>query len=312
MSVISLNITEINKPIVDGIPRTLSITVNIPSTIFYTLDGTDPTQFSEIYFVPIDLPTNLPSVTFKVFATNGVDTSDIITMFYSPTIPIARTNHGTVDKLGNSCCNEIPKYLYDTNSKSALVIDGYGDPGVNYAFGPDGYQVQQTTIDIPMANLPYSNYNFRGETLPAVGYRPTKTTFIHPETPPTYTNKEDKLFNPKALVVFQDVDKDKDPLSPTLLNRISFSSENTEKVRDGNLLYNAALDSPTHTGSYVRREYNPKTKRFTFYYFDSATLRWIISSFDYEPTTPEFSMGNIVYGKNKHVYKWLPVRRTLF
>lgn len=316
MSVILITVTESDKQTVEGIPNYINVITNIPSTIFYTLDGSDPDEYSDIYLSSIKLPTDRPSVTLKLYATNGVDNSDIMTMFYSPKLPPLRTAHSTVDMLSNSCCDSTPKYILDTNSKSSLLINEYGEPAVNVGYDADGYIVPQTTKEIPLANLPYSNYNFRGETVPPVGYRPTKTKFIYEETAPKYVNKEDVLFNPKALVIFQDVDKDTDPLSPTLINRTTFSSENTEKVRDGNLLYNAALDSPTHTGSYIRREFNPKTQKLTYYYYDNTTNRWIISSHTYQQKeeTP-FTMANIYFGRNNGagvVFKWLPVKRTLF
>ena len=83
MAVISVTITQSGEEILSGIPRLITIDTNLPATIFYTLDGKDPTMYSLIYTSPILMPTNLNPLTLKVLATNGVDSSPIIEEVYS-------------------------------------------------------------------------------------------------------------------------------------------------------------------------------------------------------------------------------------
>ncbi len=58
MATISIIIEESEAEVVSGIPKTVSITTNVPATIFYTLDGSDPNLFSTIYMSPIFLPVD--------------------------------------------------------------------------------------------------------------------------------------------------------------------------------------------------------------------------------------------------------------
>ena len=86
MSVINVTITVSTDQVVSGIPKTVSISTNVPATIFYTLDGTTPTLFSSIYTSPIFLPYTPLSVILNVMATNGTDSSPVITETYQTDI----------------------------------------------------------------------------------------------------------------------------------------------------------------------------------------------------------------------------------
>jgi hypothetical protein len=97
--------------------------------------------------------------------------------------------------------------------------------------------------------------------------------------------------------------------------RMNYSTENTEITKDGVLLQNTALDSPTTTGSFLKSHYNERTNMITSYYFDSANNKWIISSSPYQPINkeplnlsfmvfPRASEGN---GANR-VFSWIPFK----
>jgi hypothetical protein len=47
--IITITITESSVQLVSGIPKSVTITTNFPSTIFYTLDGSTPSVNSLIY-----------------------------------------------------------------------------------------------------------------------------------------------------------------------------------------------------------------------------------------------------------------------
>ena len=92
-----------------------------------------------------------------------------------------------------------------------------------------------------------------------------------------------------------------------------FSLEDKEKVRDGALLYNTALDGITATGGFVKAYFNPRENITTYYYFDSTMLRWIISK---QPTLPlnprETGIFKIIFSsrnKGDHkVFRWVPFK----
>ena len=58
MAVISISLTESQDQVIVDIPRSVTLEANIPSTIFYTLDGTTPTITSSISIDELFLPTN--------------------------------------------------------------------------------------------------------------------------------------------------------------------------------------------------------------------------------------------------------------
>ena len=82
MSVISISVEGSETEIVAGIPRSITITTNIPALIFYTLDGSVPTLFSSQYTGAIFLPTNKLTLIVNIMATNGTITSPILTEIY--------------------------------------------------------------------------------------------------------------------------------------------------------------------------------------------------------------------------------------
>ena len=124
----------------------------------------------------------------------------------------------------------------------------------------------------------------------------------------------DKIFNPKALVIYQNT-QNEDPTNPVIINRGDFSLENTEIVKDGVLLMNGALDSPPTQGSFVRREYNPRTNTFTCYYRDNTVNRWIISTYPYQPTKQNVgALYQMVFPRDQGVgmvFKWVWNQRVV-
>src|SRR5271166_3530256 len=86
MAVISVTVTQSEEQVVSGIPKTVSITTNIPATIFYTLDGSTPTLFSTMYTGPIFLPVSQLLVVLSILATNGTDSSPIVVEQYETDI----------------------------------------------------------------------------------------------------------------------------------------------------------------------------------------------------------------------------------
>lgn len=341
MGIISLTITESATQTTPGIPDTVSITANEPCIIFYTLDGTDPNTYSSVYTSAILMPQNLLNLTLKIFATNQIDNSAIITNQYVvdaanlPTAAGARLPHSAVSPLNNASTNNSlfpfgsnspnPTFEYLNPADAGTTVynpalpatpngfDGSGNPSGFTNKPQDYFKFKQV----------YSTSNVEGEVFPGVGNLPAKTTIIGKSYPIEYNQERsdfaDKIFNPRALVIYQDTTTE-DPTNPSHLNRPNFSLENTEIVRDGNLLFNSSLDSPTTTGSFVNRYYNPRTNMMTCYHYDNAVGRWIISTAPYQSTNKDngalyqmvFPRATENHGSNR-VYKWIPgMRRILF
>jgi hypothetical protein len=340
MSIISLTITESATQTLPGIPDTIAVSANEPCIIFYTLDGTDPTTFSPIYIVPIVMPQNLLSLTLKIYATNQMDSSAIITRSYNttasslPTFAGDRLPHSAITNLNNnSTGNSLfpfgtsspeQNFNYLNPANAGTTMYDQSKPAISSGFDADGNPAGFTNNPINEFKQVYSTTNQIGAITPGVGNLPAKITIIGKSTPEEYNQERssfgDKIFNPRALVVFQDATNE-DPTNPVHINRPYFSLENQEIVRDGNLLFNSTLDSPTTMGSFVNRHYNARTNMMTHSYYDNTNCRWIFSSFPYQPTTKDVgALGQMVFSREKQngtggagvVLKWIPFKyRTL-
>lgn len=327
MTVINLIITESMEQVVAGIPKTISITSNIPASILYTLDGSAPTLFSNIYTGPILIPFNKLSITLSVFATNGIDASPIITEVYTTNIlNNIRLPHSATDVQANTSIPDL--YPFGTNPLQPL--GNYlnpGDAGINVndpslptipsGFDSDGYPNAFTNkiYNTENYNIVYTTRNFNGQAI--VGNLPAIVKIENEKVIPETTEQFTSLFDPRALVIFQDFSKE-DPNGPIHINRQFFSLENPEKSRDGNAFFTSGLDAPSVSGSFLRSHYNPRDNTITYYYLDTWTNRWIISKTPYQPTGSfdgNLSGASFAGGATggKYVYEWIPFqRRVLF
>lgn len=329
MSVISVSIIESEEQIVSGIPKTVAIETNIPASIFYTLDGTDPNLFSAIYVGPIILPTNSLSIILKVFASNGIDSSPIVTEQYVTNIlNDARLPHSATD--AQSEPNLDDNYPFGTNPNppvgvflnpgdASITVDNPALTEIPTGFDGSGNSVGFTNkpYNIENYNIVYSTVNRQGESGPGIGNLPANVKIDSETPPPEQTDQFTNTFDPRALVVFQDFSKE-NPDDPAQINRMYFSSENSEKIRDGNNFYNSGLDSPPTTGSFLRSHYNPRDNTITYYYLDTIANRWIISKTPYQPTgTWDGNLAGVASAGgspgSKYVFEWqVYPRRVLF
>lgn len=333
MAVISVTITASDDQIMAGIPKTVSIATNIASIIFYTLDGSVPTTNSTQYTGPIFLPVSQLVVILNVFATNGTDSSPVITEIYQTDM---------VD--GNARFSR-----NDTNQPPGFNLQGlypYGDNGIQPGslFGnpanvgvtvdnpalpaePTGFDGTGTNTGVGFTNNPYNlqNYNIvystqnaEGETGPGIGNLPANVQ-IDPPVPSVGPEQSQQAFNglfdPKAFVIFQDASTE-NPNDPPIINRQHFTLENNERARDGNAYFNSGLDAPPVSGSFLRSHFNPRTNMVTYYYLDTWTNKWIIST---QPAASGGFNGNlsgVAFSGNSGaglVFQWLPfTRRVLF
>lgn len=327
MAVISVSIVQSGEQLSAGIPRIISIFTNIAANIFYTLDGTDPDLYSAIYTGPIEMPSNLNPITLKIFATNGSDSSPIITETYlTNLLDNARLPHSATSAPSRELVPN--KYPYGTPSiqpegeylnpgDAGQTVDDPSLPqipnGYNASGLPDGY-----------SNLPYTTENYKikytttnaeGEYGKGIGTLPATVTVLRPSPPPEETNAYSPLFDPRALVVFQDVSKE-NPNDPPNINRQNFTLEPATTL-DGSYLYNEGPDTAVTSGSFVKSHFNPRENTITYYYLDSRVNRWIISKVPYQQKNRDTgNLYNIFPARNRNmgfVFQWRTfTRRVLF
>lgn len=343
MAVISVTVTQSAEQVVSGIPKTVSITTNLPATIFYTMDGTDPTLFSAMYTGPIFLPFDQLLVTLKILATNGVDSSPIVIEQYMTDMVSgsnARLPHAGTNALPGSVIPD--QYPFGTPPfQPQQIFTNPADAGAYTVYNkdlpatPTGYDGQGNPTGF--TNQPYDRTNYQitytdrdhsGNQGGNIGNMPGKTTLPYPSDVqpdmgqtsgqgPEQTQQFTTLFDPRAMVIFQDFSKE-DPNDPPQINRQFFSLENNERARDGAFYFNTGQDaSAPLSGSFVRAHYNPRTNTITHYYRDSWSNKWIISTAPYTPNgTFDGNMAQMAMGTKSGagvVFEWLPfARRVLF
>lgn len=339
MAVISVCIVQSKEQVVSGIPKTVSITTNMPATIFYTLDGSAPNLFSTMYTGPIFLPYDQLVVTLSVLATNGVSSSPVVVESYMTNmvrgnvrLPHAATTaeaaHITPDDYPFGTPPFEPKQGYLNPAKSGVTVYNPDKPAQPTAFNADGYPTGFTNkpYNTKHYQIVYTDRNAEGESGNNIGNVPGQVTAypsdIQPnpaqtgDQGPEQTNQFTATFDPRAMVIFQDFSSE-DPSDPPIINRQYFSMEDPERARDGAYYFNTGLDATLPpSGSFVRSHYNPRAGTITHYYRDSWSNRWIISTSPYQPNGS--GDGNLAQeamglGGNSKVFEWIPwARRVLF
>jgi hypothetical protein len=330
MAVICVTVIASSEQIVSGIPRTISISTNVPSTIFYTLDGTDPTLFSDIYVSPLFLPYAQFAVTLKILATNGTDSSPIICETYQTDIVNSnvRLPHSTTTAPVNGISPDRypfgtpphePQGKYLNPADSGVTVFNPALPATPTGYGADGYPTGYTNQPWNIQNyqIPYSTTNAEGETGPGIGTLPAQT-YYNPNYNDAYDGEQTEqfttTFNPRALVIFQNFSLE-NPDDPPQINRQYFTLENQERARDGVAYFNSGPDgAPTPTGAFLRSHYNPRTNEMTYYYRDSASNQWIIATTPFVPNGNfDGNLSNMPVAWGGKVIEWIPFqRRVLF
>lgn len=323
MAVISITITASDEQVIFGIPRFITLNANISSTIFYTLDGTEPTTSSLIYVSPIELSTNETVIIVSVFATNGTDSSPIITNTYQQERgPDLRVPHSGT----NAPANSVPKndpypfgtppyqpgQLYLGQEEAGFTTDNPLLPETATGWDGDGYETGFTNdplIGVPTKSQPiqYSTTDQEGISGYGIGTFPRHS--ITPDKVPPVQGVVGKLIDPRTLVVYQDLTQPQDPDLPPFINRANFTLEDVNRTRSGNQYFNTGLDSPGPTGSFVKAHFNPTDNTITYYYYDNSVSRWIISKIPAPPPAISNYSSSMVFKRGQEgagfVFKWI-------
>jgi hypothetical protein len=322
--IINITITESPVQLLSGIPLNVSLEANIPSTIFYTIDGSEPTELSNIYISPIKLPTSRSLVVLKIYATNGVDYSPIITKSYSTNVLGNRMPRSTVVGLDSSIPSDPPSTFGSSSpnpttyygESGGITVDDYKVEGY-----PDGYDGTATGTTVGRTDKQYNteNYDIKysttdhiGQTGRGIGTLPAKTKIVQPIQLNNSNNANSKLFNPKSLVIIQDGREENE--NPPIMMRQFFSLGNPETERDGILYNTTAFDGLGTTGTFLKPHYNPKDNTWTFYYRDFDTNRWIMSIEPVKDSQVNTSINQLLLPSStfaeKKVFKWFPFKRS--
>lgn len=319
MAVISIMVTESPVQKMYGIPISVTLSTNIPSTIFYTLDGSEPTPMSNIVVGPIVMPTNQTSVILRYYATNGIDESPSFSNVYSPNLTDdnLRRPRSQVQNLDHTCMNKSPLLGGGSTNGRPIYYGVGGDivnnalvPGIYNGYDADGYQTGKTDKpwDLENYEIVFSQTNSIGETGKGLGTMPVEITIKSDEVPvPDESDANSPFFNPRAMVIIQDGTKEPfDPDHPIMM-RPNFSMNAPDPT--GIKHYTTANEGGSLTGSVCVPRYNYRNNTITFYYRDRNTGQWIISTEPYKPNPNTMNLSSMLFGRGSgvgRVFKWMP------
>jgi len=284
---INLTIKEGSHELLDGFPETISFETDVPSTVYYTLDGTDPTADSLIAVGKIFLPTLKGSLTVRAIAMSGDDESEIIEAEYE-----------------NSSTKMDGRRLI---GDEGIAVIRFGDDLVDsLAFDSDGGKAQGLSGDKEDFDIKGSRTSSRGEAYSA---GKTSRDFINFSLKDKVT-KRDSISSPnnnpnfdptaKFIVIDGSTEEAKDNQVVKIVNRpynTFGTTTNFYKERLGQ-------KEPIITGNFVRSFYNGKTGKYVSYYWESLESRWIRS----EQTISRDTLRIGPKAEKLFVYRWIQDR----
>jgi len=259
------------------------------------------------------MPTDKARVTLKVFATDGVNSSAVVTEEYGANIVGQRQPHDSVTLVNGGCASvdlfpfgdsaPTPPYIY--GNTVGVIVD---DPEVvGY---PDGYDGTATGTPAGETDEPYNaeHYDIKYGTLPAT------VTIQVPPAPPEQSDADKKMFSSRAMVIVQDGREPPEDPTISYVNKQFFSLVNAETSRDGAFFRTTAFEGAGTTGSFLKYYYNPRENIYTFYYRDGESNRWIISK---EPAASAPNLNALSQMEfpssgraGPKVFKWIPFKRS--
>lgn len=258
--ILILSLEESEDQIVAGFPEYVILTTNVPSTIFYTLDGTDPNPITSDMLIDskIVLPTDGTTLVLKAIAISGSFSTTILEKTYF-------TNQKNIDKnrlLGKEGIRVLPAGVEPINSLS---------------YDSDGNPAKQSVIPIEKMDLTASTVNNRGEDIPG----DTTLDFINfPKKQPfnskpiVSTPNNNINFDPKAFYIIIDgtTEEARNNQIVKIINRPYGTMDLVSPIYNRN-----SYSFHLNTSNFVRAMRNPISGITTMYYRDSREGRWIKS-----------------------------------
>ncbi len=259
MAVVTLTFTGSEIEIVSGIPETVTITSNIPATIYFTIDGTTPTTNSPIYTGEFEMPTGVNSVILSAFGVDGNDVpGPVLTQVFAPDVSrvtVSRHVGGEGFILNRADTgDDIPDW-YDADGAPARFID-----------------VDLETLDILRRDRGFEGIAEGTQIEVGIPEPGSTASFVDDGFTPFSTPEIGELFNPNARMILIDNRKDND-IQITL--RPFGGLHDPYKEFGGKRIREPADDATYVSGGFVRRFYDAKNRVMVSYYFDHNEGRYV-------------------------------------
>lgn len=259
MTVVTLTFTGSEEEIVSGIPRTMTITSNIPSTIYFTIDGTTPTISSPIYTGTFNMPDGVNSVTLSAFGVDGSNNAGaILTQVFAPD-----TTRITVSRIVGSEGFVISRAETGDNTPSGYTADGETARFID---------VDLETLDIIRKDVGYNGIAEGTAISVNVPNAESTGSLIDDGFVPFSTPEVGELFNPNARMIMIDNRKDNDL---RLIMRPYGSLNDPYREFGGKRIRETTSDAMYISGGFVRRFYSTKNNIMVSYYYDNNEGKYV-------------------------------------
>ena len=288
MAVIILTFEGSEDQIIDGIPKYMSIYSNVPATIYFTLNGTEPTLNSPVYTESFEMPDGNNSVILSALGVDGDGyESPILTQVFAP-----NTTRITVSR----------------NTGLEGFVLSWADIGNNIedGFDADGNVARFMDVDIETLDIRRTKKGYLGiaeGTQVEVNFPcPSDTaSLIDDGFIPFSTPKIGEDFNPNARMIIIDNREDNDL---DIMLRPYGSLSNIYSEFGGKRIKEAADDAAYISGGFVRRFYDAKNNVMVSYYFDHNEAKYV-KNIQELPTNIHADTIGIPATGMPLVFKWL-------
>ena len=287
MAIATLTFTGSEEEITSGIPRYITITSNIPSTIYFTLDESVPTINSPIYIDTFEMLDGETSITLNAF---GIDSDGYSGPILTQIFSASQTLINVTRNIG----------------LEGIVVDRYDDPAdIPVGYGYDG-EINAVS-DIERIDLE-EIHSARGSLGIADGTKievaradPATTAYPFDDNFQPTSSASDTFFNPYAKTIVIDNRKE----SPIRIINRPWGSLRTNAMHKNiwSIEEMRSSDSTYISGGYIKTFYSYKHNTMVGYYFDSNTNRWIKSIQDM-PSNISAVVGHNQSGQPL-VFKWI-------
>jgi len=288
---ISLSIEKSIIELVSGIPEYILLITDVPSTVFYTLDGNIPDSSSLVADGRVYLPTNQGAVVLTAVAISDTDNSDVISANFTTVMNINKTQN--------------------IGYEGIQILPPNSDALFNLGYGEDGSPQQQSAIVLEELDIVASRTDYTG--MPILGEKEGKTSkdfvnlsrnkhvYSYPEK--SSPNNNNVFFDPKAKYIEIDGTTSA-AMEGQIVKIVNRPYGNFDPVSKG---YNEGKKQSENviTGNLVRSIYDPHTGLYVSFYYESKDSRWIVSK---QKTEKKLLIINFNSEKNRFVFRWVEDR----
>lgn len=283
---INLTLQEAEIELLDGFPEYVYFNTSIPSTVYYTLDGTDPNLNSLIAVDKVYLPTLSGSITVKAIAIAGDDFSEIISAEYYVSNDLdgrrITGNEGIVVMRYDDTPVESLSYAYDGSSASNIAYD-VNDLEIK-ASQTDSYGVE---IKEGKTSREFINFSKKNE--------PVESSDVSsPNNNPNFDASA------KFIIIDGTTNDSKENQVVKIVNRAYSTFGTTTNFYKERL----GEKEPIVTGNFVKSYYNKNTGKYVSYYWESLESRWIRSDQIIDRKTLNIGLSP----EGSFVYRWVQDR----